>query len=369
MIPGGRPLVLKFGGSSFATPGAYGDLARALHTRIAASGRRLAIVVSAMPGETERLRERLHEVNPRPGDDGVAGLLTLADTVSAHLLAAALRRLGRSTTVLAGHENGFTTDRTFMWARLEQIGPEPLRRALAEHEVVVVPGGQAADGRARPTWLGKNSSDLSAVATAVALGATECEIHSDVAGIHSCDPNRVTDTRLLRDVSYGDAAAMSLHGAKVLHHRAVRLAERHGITIRCRHNQEPFLTGTVIGPGGPDASAVVLNLRSRVLDYPDRATADLAHQAFLADGVEALRPSDGDGHRVAVIGGYVDPEETQLRHGVTPGRVNGVPVTVLREGSARLHTAEGEAAAVRLAQRLHDGLAAGAGQVPTPALA
>ncbi|MEB8340245.1 amino acid kinase family protein [Streptomyces endophyticus] len=367
MSPDKRPLVVKFGGSSFATPGAYAQLAHALDARIAGSGRRLAVVVSAMPGETERLRERLHEVNPRPTGARVAGMLTLADTVSAQLLAAALQRLGRGATVLVGHETGFTTTDTFMWAGLERIAPEPLRRALAEHEVVVVPGGQAVDGLGRPTWLGKNSSDLSAVATAVALGASACEIHSDVHGIHSCDPHRIDGTRLLDQVAYDDAATMSRHGAKVLHHRAVRLAQQHGVTIRCRHNKAPFTQGTVIGPGGPSASAVVLNLRSRVLDYPDPAAADRAHRAFRADGVETLRLPDGP--QVAVIGGYVDAEETQLRHGVTPGRPCGFPVTVLHEDRTAVHTAADEPAAVRLAQHLHDELALSEEQLlPTSAV-
>ncbi|MFI1767656.1 aspartate kinase [Streptomyces sp. NPDC020800] len=348
------PAVLKFGGSSFATPAAYGELAYSLSARLDAGGRRLAVVVSAMPGETERLRERLHAVDPRPSGDRVAGLLTLADTVSAHLLAAALHRVGRTATVLAGPRTGFTTEGPFMWARLSRTDPRPLRRALDEHEVVVVPGGQAVDAEGRPTWLGKNSSDLSAVAVAVAVGAGECEIHSDVEGIHSCDPNQVTATRLLDHVSYADATAMSRHGAKVLHHRAVRLAERHGVTIVCRHNTPPFTPGTVIGPGAATADAVVLNLRSVVLAHPDHATADRAHRAFRADGVDAIRLDDTP--CVAVIGGYADPEEVQRRHGVAPGRWVGVPVTEIRDGLATVHVAADEHEAVRLARELHAGL-------------
>ncbi|MGW7488367.1 amino acid kinase family protein [Streptomyces sp. NPDC054786] len=356
------PVVLKFGGSSFTEPAAYGELARALSARLDAERRPLAVVVSAMPGETERLRERLHEVDPHPSDDRVAGLLTLADTVSAHLLTAALHRLGRTATVLAGHQAGFTTDETFMWARLEHIAPEPLRQALTGHQVVVVPGGQAADGRGRPTWLGKNSSDLSAVAVAVAVGAGRCEIHSDVEGIYSCDPNKVTGTRLLERVSYGDAAAMSRQGAKVLHHRAVRLAEQHGIALVCRHNQSPFTPGTVIGTGGP-ADAVVLNLRSLVLGYPDHAAADRAHRAFRADGLDTVRLDDSP--RVALIGGYVDHEESQRRHGLVPGHLAGIPVTEIRNGRTTLHVAADEDAAVRLAQKLHDHLPSPATAPPT----
>ncbi|MEV4432389.1 aspartate kinase [Streptomyces sp. NPDC049585] len=349
--PSRTPAVLKFGGSSFPRPAAYGELANELAARLDAEGRPLAVVVSAMPGETELLRARLHEADPRPTGDRVAGLLTLADTVSAHLLAAALNAVGRSATVLAGHENGFTTDETFMWARLQHIDPQPLRRAAAAHDVVVVPGGQAADGRGRPTWLGKNSSDLSAVAVAVALGATHCEIHSDVEGIHTSDPNQVTGTRLLQHVSYRDAAEMSRHGAKVLHRRAVRLAEQHGVTIVCRHNTAPFARGTVIGAGEAVADAVVLNLRSLVLAFPDATAADRAFDAFRADGVDALRLEDGP--HVAVVGGYVDQEEAQRRHGLAPGRVVGIPVTQIRGGRATVHVAADEDAATTLARRLH----------------
>ncbi len=355
------PAVLKFGGSSFASPAAYGELAEALSARVDTEARPLAVVVSAMPGETERLRERLHEIDPHPSDDRVAGLLTLADTVSAHLLTAALHRTGRRATVLAGHETGFTTDQGFMWARLRRIDPKPVERAFAGHDVVVVPGGQAVDGRGRPTWLGKNSSDLSAVALAVALGAEQCEIHSDVAGIHSCDPNKVTGTRLLDHVSYDDAATMSRHGAKVLHRRAVRLAERHGVTISCRHNRPPFPPGTLIGAGGATADAVVLNTRSLVLRYPDHESADRAHRAFGTDGVDTVRLDDRPA--VALIGGYVDQETSRRRHGLVPGEAAGIPVTEIRRGRTTVHVAADEDEAVRLARTLHDSLP-GTGEPP-----
>ena len=82
------PGVLKFGGSTFPDYDAYGLIAEALAGRVHDEERHFAVVVSAMPGETERLRERLTTVNPHPEDASIAGLLTLADTVSAHLLAA-----------------------------------------------------------------------------------------------------------------------------------------------------------------------------------------------------------------------------------------------------------------------------------------
>ncbi|MFG2593006.1 aspartate kinase [Streptomyces sp. NPDC048438] len=348
------PVVLKFGGSTFRTSDAYHDLATGLDERIRREGRPMAVVVSAMQGETEGLRDRLHEVNDVPGPETAAGLLTTADLVSAHLLAAALHRRGRSATVLAGHQLGLTTNASFLWARVTGIDPGPLRRALSEYEVVVVPGGQAVDAEGRPTWLGKNSSDLSALAVARAVGSRSCEIHSDVDGIYTSDPHLITGARMLREVSYNMAALMSLYGAKVLHRRAVQLALRHRIEIVLRFNRAPYTAGTTISGAGTQAAAVVFNQRSVVLDYPDEARADAAHHAFHLEGLDAVRLNRRPS--VAVVGGYADTEGIQHRHGVAPGRVAGVPVAEMRGSKVTTHVADGSAEALHLAQQLHDGL-------------
>jgi aspartate kinase len=358
------PAVLKFGGSSFRTLAAYGDLARALSDRIDREGTRLVVVVSGQPGETEQFRERLNQVNPHPEDETVAGLLTLADTIGAQLLCTALNRVGRTATVLAGHQLGLVTNSNFMWARLQHTDPEPLRTALLDHDVVVVPGGQAADAQGRPTWLGKNSSDLSAVAIAAAVGATRCEIHSDVDGIYSTDPHLVSGTRLLKEVSYNIAALMSLYGAKVLHRRSVRLAQKHRVEIVCRLNRAPFTVGSVIGTGGTEASAVVLNQRSVALAYASDADADQAFNAFHQANIDTIRLTTGP--LVAVIGGFVDLEEFQRRNGLTPGTYAGVPVTALRGSKVATHLAPGEDAALHLAQWLHDRLQDPDAPLPEP---
>ncbi|WP_055490390.1 aspartate kinase [Streptomyces sp. TP-A0356] len=350
------PAVLKFGGSTFPTLQAYADLAGALRRRIEDEGRPLAVVVSAMPGETEKLRALLHEVAPEPADATVAGLLTLADTTSAHLLAAALHRTGVTATVLAGHQQGLVTDSTFMWAKVGHLDAEPLRRAFEEHQVILIPGGQAADKDGRPTWLGKNSSDLSAVLVAAALGADRCEIHSDVDGIYSADPNAVTGARLLPDVTYDTASLMSLYGAKVLHRRSVRTARQHGITLVCRHNREPFRTGTVISSVGAPAASVVLNTKSQALAYDTAAQADHAHSVFHAEGIDTVR-LEGEPH-LAVVGGYLDIELFHRTQDLPQPRVLGIPVTEITGARATTHIAADPEQARQLAQKLHDALPA-----------
>ncbi|MEX2983028.1 aspartate kinase [Streptomyces sp. C36] len=349
--------VLKFGGAGFRSPESYNELADALARRVDAEGP-LVVVVSAMTGETEELRRRLHEVDPYPAEATTAGLLTMADTISAHLLTAALHRAGRRATVLAGHQLGIVTDSTYMWARVKENDPGPVLRALADHDVVVLPGGQAVDEHGRPTWLGKNSSDLTALLVAAPTGAQRCEIHSDVDGIHSADPDVVEGTRLLPRVSYDTAATLSLYGAKVPHRRAVHLAKKHGIAIVCRLGKAPFTTGTVIdGEGGP-VSGVIVNKRSVVLDHRTAAAADHAHSVYHAEGIDSVRLESGP--YVAVIGGYPNLDRLHRlhrRHDLPPARPVGIPVTELSGSSVTTHIAEDETAAEHLARKLHETLA------------
>ncbi|MET9652956.1 aspartate kinase [Streptomyces sp. NPDC006460] len=348
------PAVLKFGGSSFPSPEAYDGVAAGLERRIARDGRPLVVVVSAGPGETEGLRERLHRIDPRPCDENAAGLITLADTVGARLLAAAVHRRGLGVGVLTGHRTGLVSDEVFLRARLARIDPLPLREAVARHQVVVVPGGQAVDGHGRPTWLGKNSSDLSAVAAAVATGADRCEIHSDVDGVYTGDPHLLPGARLVPTISYDAAALMSRYGAKVIHRRAVELARRHRIELVLRDNRPPYDTGTTVGPAGAPVASVVLDRRSTCLRYASEHSADLAFAALHAAHVEAVRLPDGP--LVAVVGGYVDLDDFHLRHGLRPGVPAGVPVTVLRGAAGTTHLAADGDGALALARRLHDEL-------------
>ncbi|MER5761737.1 aspartate kinase [Streptomyces sp. NPDC002082] len=349
--------VLKFGGSTFRTPADFPRLAKDLAQRLRHSGRTLVVVVSAMPGETEALRGRLSEIVRHPSEGSVAGLLTLADTVAARLLAACLEDLGLTSRVLAGHQQGITTEGSPMWARIAHIAREPLRSAARSADVVIVPGGQAQDADGTPTWLGKNSSDLTAVALAVAAGAATCEIHSDVDGVYTCDPHLVPDSTLMSSLSYEHAERLSGYGAKVLHRDAVALAREHGITIHCRSNRAPYAEGTVISSTGTAPGAVVLNRNSTALRFPSTDRSEEAARLLNEAGITAF-PTDTDaGPCVVVAGGYVDIDATFSRLALTPGVPVGIPVIGVGADHAVTRLAADAEASVVVARQLHHQLA------------
>ncbi len=304
--------VMKFGGSSFAEMVGFASVCEWLAAQLGTRGsaHRIVCVVSAPTGATERHREALLSLNTAPSDRLIDAALPLADSLGAAQVAAALQARGVRATVALGSQIGLRTDTRYTRARLQSVDTAPLRKLLATHEVVVVPGGQSsATATHETTWLGKNSSDLSAVALAAAFGCSDVEIYSDVPGVYSSDPNLVTDAHLLERLSHRQAIEMSTSGAKVLHHSAVQHALAHGMAIVCRRNRGAFEPGTRLEPNAPHHAAVVPDARSQVYSGPVDLV-EAAARRLEAAGLTSLVLPDPDAalRRLAVTCGFFDAD-------------------------------------------------------------
>ncbi|MFI7083500.1 aspartate kinase [Streptomyces anulatus] len=347
--------VMKFGGSTFMEVKDYLSLAATLRTWSAERRRKLVIVVSAMRGETERLRETLTSLWPLHTAETSQSLLPMADSISAHLLHAALRQVGARAARLDGWEAGFVAAVPSSAGHLNAVSPIPLERALDGADIVVLAGGQAVNEAGQHAWLGKNSSDVSAVAAAVAVGARECDIFSDVDGIYRVDPRLAPDSGLLPTLSYTTAAAMGRFGAKVLHPAAVELAERHRIRIRCRGNRLPYRSGTLIGPDAPDRAAVVFNDRSHVLRFESRAIAADVVRELTEMGIGAM-PCGPDDARVVIVGEYQDVTALLRRRMLPAGEAAGFPVVEVHGESVHMEVLRSRDEAIRHAAEVHRGV-------------
>ncbi len=306
----------KFGGSSFKVRQDYRRLARRYRELLRKDpSARWVVVVSAFPGLTEEFRGMAHEVNPHPTFESIDALLPMADAISAVLLRHACDAEGVAATTLLGHQHGITTDANFSRARIESLDPRPLRAALATHSLVIIPGGPAVDGAGRPTWLGKNSSDLTVVALASMLGLSECAIYSDVDGVYTSDPNIIAEARPIDRLSYAMAIAMSENGAKVIHHKAVRLAQQSGVKIQCRLNRPPYRAGTLIGESG-HLSAVVPDARSQVFQLATDHQCHCARDILRDLEIPAQIVAGKAGFYCVVPGGFVQLEPIFRKHGL-----------------------------------------------------
>ncbi|MCC9308321.1 hypothetical protein LN042_14690 [Kitasatospora sp. RB6PN24] len=280
------PLVLKFGGSSFAQLDGYRRVARYAARRVAEDKQPLVLVASAMSGTTGRLQQTLDAVAADPPAAAAAMLLTSGETVSVALLAAALDAAGLPARPLSAADTGLLAAGPPDRAGLRRAEPATLRAALDGCPVLVVPGGQAVDEAGRTVMLGRNSSDLSAVAVAGALGAPVCELFSDVPGVCTADPHLVPTARTIARISYEGVRRMSRHGAKVVHESAVDWAERTGVRLHCR----PFpwergpAAGTLVGVG-PAAASVVVHPNSEVWRFRTASERRAAAERLRSEGL------------------------------------------------------------------------------------
>ena len=347
-----EPRVLKFGGSSFAGEDQFRRVSRYLQ-RCVAQGDKLVVVVSALPGATEELRQHGLRLNPAPSGATIDSLIPLADTIGAALVRAALEAEQLRVTTLYGAQLGMLTDANYSRVRILAIDPAPLGAALDDHDIVVVPGGQGRNARGEQTWLGKNSSDLTAVALAGALGLRRAEIYSDVCGVYSSDPRVVSGTTLIEGMSYDAAIAMSLRGAKVIHHGSVRHAQHHGVEIVCRLNRDDFRIGTRIGTGGSPA-AVVLDERSILVAFEAAAELGRAAAALAALEVPFVIPPPERHHLLAITCGFFDVPRFLREHQLGGVALERHLVSEFLHDGRIHHHVPGHGEAHALAQQLHD---------------
>jgi len=227
-------IVQKFGGTSCATVERIAHVAR----RVVAThraGHQVAVVVSAMAGETDALVKLAHEAaGAEPDPREYDALLSTGEQKTIALLAMCIQRLGQKARSFSGAQIGMRTDGSFTRARIQSIDTARLRDVLDRDTVAVIAGFQGIDDEGNVTTLGRGGSDTSAVAVAAALSADVCEIYTDVEGVYTTDPNMVPAARKLGRISFDEMLEMASLGAKVLQIRSVKFAKQYGVPIHVR---------------------------------------------------------------------------------------------------------------------------------------
>ncbi len=267
-------VVMKFGGTSVADPERIKRVARIVAAE-RKPGLGVAVVVSAMAGETDRLvklaRETAGELASQAGsgqagfDDEYDVVVSTGEQVTTGLLALALRAMGVPARSWQSWQVPMRSDMTYARARFDDIDPSLLGASMDRGEVAVIPGFQAINAENRITTPGRGGSDTSAVAVAAAIGAERCDIYTDVDGVYTTDPRmlRFGDSegltpgdprmrhkaRRLEKISYEEMLEMASLGSKVLQTRSVELAMAKRVPVR--------VLSSFIEPGQPNPGTLV----------------------------------------------------------------------------------------------------------------
>jgi bifunctional aspartokinase / homoserine dehydrogenase 1 len=314
--------ILKFGGSSLATPervtavceliaaaaargpvavvvSAFGGVTDSLLAAAGAAARgeddyrgalealaerhRRAGVELAAEGERDALEERLErdlgdlgdllhgarlvrEASPRTRD----AVASYGERLSAAVVAAALRAKGLAA-VDCDARKFIVTGAEFGAARVDV---EATYRRVREHfaavagtgdtaPLQVVTGFLGATPAGETTTLGRGGSDYTAALLGAALAVEAVELWTDVDGVMSADPRLVPAAYPIARLSYEELMELSHFGARVVYPPTVHPTRSAGVPLLIKNSFNPAAAGTRVDePAAQGAARVTTDMGS-----------------------------------------------------------------------------------------------------------
>ena len=226
-------IVQKYGGTSLGDVKCLRRVANRIRTYYV-QNKKLVVILSAMGHSTDKLVQLARSIHTSPEGRSMDMLLSTGEQVSISLMAMALERLGIPATPFTGAQAGICAKGKHTQAYIHSIDTKFIHKELGKNRVCLVAGFQGVNEEGETLTLGRGGSDTSAVALAAALQAKLCEIFTDVDGIYTADPNKVTTARRLKQISYEEMLEMARLGSGVLHSRSVELASKNSVALHVR---------------------------------------------------------------------------------------------------------------------------------------
>ncbi len=292
-------IVLKFGGTSVATPERIKQIANILSEY--PKDKRFLIVVSALSQVTNLLdkagkkavagsvdfTEELKEIETKHFDilnalipaqaySGVASqikmlcseaaticegismlreytpkskahLLSLGERLSSFLISMALNFIGIENKLLDSSAI-FKTNKHWNGIVDNKKSKKNLKRFWTDStdNFVLIAGFIASTNKDEISVIGRGGSDLTASLSANYLGADRLEIWTDISGVFTAPPKLVSSAYPIKELSYEEAIELSYFGAKVIYSPTIQPAFDAAIPIWVKNSFRPQDRGTRI---------------------------------------------------------------------------------------------------------------------------
>ena len=207
-------VVKKFGGTSVGNKDRIMNVAKRCIEDYK-KGNDVVVVLSAMGKMTDELIAKAKEINPNPSRREMDMLLTTGEQTSVSLMAMAMDFLGVPAVSLNAFQVAMHTTSVYSNARIKRIDTDRIMNELEQRKIVIVTGFQGVDQFDNYTTLGRGGSDTTAVALAAALHADACEIYTDVDGVYTADPRKVTEAKKLNEITYDEMLEIQTNVCKI----------------------------------------------------------------------------------------------------------------------------------------------------------
>lgn len=129
--------------------------------------------------------------------------------------------------------------------------------------------------------LKRGGSDYSASLIAAAVGASVCEIWTDIDGMHNNDPRIVKKTRPVEQLSFEEAAELAYFGAKILHPASIWPAQFYKVPVKLLNTMQPSAAGTLIAEQAGSIGAKAVAAKDGIISINIKSSRMLLAYGFL----------------------------------------------------------------------------------------
>ena len=223
-------IVQKFGGTSLGSVERIDAVAEII--KKASKKNKIAVVVSAMSGETNRLIDLANSFGNSPDKREFDALVSTGETISSALLSMALHSKGIKARSFSASQISIRTTSSYSKAKILDVDAKKILDVLENDTVPIITGFQGITEGGDITTLGRGGSDATAVAIAAQINANQCDIYTDVDGIFTTDPDIVSNAKKLDSITMEEMLELAGQGAKVVQTRAVEFANKYHVPVR-----------------------------------------------------------------------------------------------------------------------------------------
>lgn len=308
--------VLKFGGTSVGTVESINEVIHIISNK-SAEGEKLAVVFSAMGGVTNRFIEigksaaagdtdymdhlqsvedrhfnavrglinvknqssliakikvifneiedllrgisLIREISPRTMDL----LLSFGERLSTTIITETLNARGIEASFIDARKL-IKTDSNFNFAQVDFDQTNQLIQAAKVDYpgVWCITGFIASNNENITTTLGRGGSDYSASIFGAALNAEVIEIWTDVNGMMTADPRKVSKAFTIPEISYAEAMELSHFGAKVIYPPSLTPAFQKQIPVKVLNTFNPAHMGTTVSKDSRKSTHAITGISS-----------------------------------------------------------------------------------------------------------
>ena len=223
-------IIQKFGGTSLGSVERIDAVAEIIKN--ASKKNKIAVVVSAMSGETNRLIDLANSFGNNPDKREFDALVSTGETISSALLSMALHSKGIKARSFSASQIAIRTTSSYSKAKILDVDAKKILDVLENDTIPIITGFQGITEGGDITTLGRGGSDATAVAIAAQINANRCDIYTDVDGIFTTDPNIVSNAKKLDSITMEEMLELAGQGAKVVQTRAVEFANKYHVPVR-----------------------------------------------------------------------------------------------------------------------------------------